>query len=371
MLRVLHVQKVGGMGGSEQHLLTLLPALREAGLDARMLVLGTAEYSRFTEPLRAAGVPTVVVPAGPDVNPRVIVALLRAIRGFAPDLVHTHLIHADLQGQVATGLAGVRRVSSVHGTPAFYHREPYRTAARQAGRFTRVTIAISHHVREFLQRVRITRADRIEVVPYGIDASRWPLPAAERERARSALGLAERDVAVGIAARLIPGKGHSLLLEAYRAAAPRCPRLRLVVAGDGPLRERLEREADQTVRFTGYLSDMRGFMNACDVLAFPTEPALGEGFGLAALEAMASARPVVATRVASLPEVVSARQTGILVRPGAADELASALVELTEDERLRHELGARAHQRARAVFSVEAMVERTVAVYERALNAPR
>jgi glycosyltransferase involved in cell wall biosynthesis len=372
MLKVLHVQKVAGMGGSEQHLLSLLPALREAGVDARMLVPVAADASRFTDPLRALGVPVSVVAAGPDLNPIVVAALLREIRAFGPDLVHTHLVHADLHGQVAAGLARVGRVSSVHGTPGFYRREPYRSAARLAGRFTRVTIAISEHVREFLEDVRLTPAHRIEVVHYGIDASRWALSAAERGRTRVALGLEEDDVAVGIAARLIPGKGHSFLFQAFAASARRCPNLRLLVAGDGPLRERLEREAtrvgDGTVRFMGYLSDMRAFMNACDVLAFPTEPSLGEGFGLAALEGMASGRPVVASRVGSLPEVVTARETGLLVTPGAVDELAGALFELAGDERLRRALGSRAEQRARNLFSVDAMVERTRAVYERALR---
>ena len=125
------------------------------------------------------------------------------------------------------------------------------------------------------------------------------------------------------------------------------------------------------MRFTGYVADMRAFMNACDVLAFPTEPSLGEGFGLAALEAMAAGRSVVATRVGSLPEVVDAGRTGLLVGPGAVEELEGALVELAENAPLRSEMGARAQQRARSVFSVEAMIERTVAVYDRALRGTR
>jgi glycosyltransferase involved in cell wall biosynthesis len=371
-LRILHVQKVAGMGGSEKHLLTLLPALREAGVDVRMLVPTTAHSARFTEPLRALGVPTSVTAAGPDLNPLVVRALLKEMRIFRPDLVHTHLIHADLHGQVAAGLAGVGRVSSVHGTPAFYRREPYRSAARLAGRFSRATIAISEHVRRFLEGLQLTRPDRIEVVPYGIDAPRWPLPEPDLVLARSALGLRPDDVAVGIAARLIPGKGHSFLLEAHTAAVRRSPRLRLLIAGDGPLRERLESEASRagngTVKFLGYLDDMRGFMNACDVLAFPTEPALGEGFGLAALEAMACGRPVVATTAGSLPEVVKERETGLIVRPDSVDELAARLLELAGDERLRKELGVRGQERARTIFSLEAMVQRTLGVYERALG---
>jgi glycosyltransferase involved in cell wall biosynthesis len=369
-LRVLHIQKVARMGGSERHLLTLLPALRAAGVDARIVVAAEKQADQVVAPLRARGIPTRVLRAGPDLNPVLIAALVREIRSFRPDLLHTHLIHADLHGQLAAGLARVARVSSVHGTPAFYRREPYRAMARAAGRFSSATIAISEHVRRFVESLRLAR--RVEVVPYGIDASEWPLARSERDRARAALGLAAGDVAVGIAARMIPGKGHAFLLEAHRAAAARDPRLRLVIAGDGPLRQRLERDAARSangsVRFLGYISDVRAFMNACDVLAFPTEPALGEGFGLAALEAMATGRPVVATAVGSLPEVVKARETGILVTPGAVEELSAALIELAGDARLRAEMGDHGHVRARSVFSVEAMVERTLTVYARALG---
>ena len=112
------------------------------------------------------------------------------------------------------------------------------------------------------------------------------------------------------------------------------------------------------------MADIRRFMGACDVLAFPTQPELSEGFGLAALEAMAAARPVIATRVGSLPEVVSDEATGLLIAPGSAEELARALIRLAHDARLRQEMGERARNRAREEFSLEAMVERTLAVYD-------
>src|SRR5882724_4955088 len=105
---------MAGMDGSKQHLLTLLPALRAAGVDARMVVPAAGEATRFIEPLRARSVPTTVVAAGPDLNPLLVAALAREIRAFKPDLVHTHLIHADLHGQVAAAVTGARRVSSVH-----------------------------------------------------------------------------------------------------------------------------------------------------------------------------------------------------------------------------------------------------------------
>jgi glycogen(starch) synthase len=210
------------------------------------------------------------------------------------------------------------------------------------------------------------------VVHYGIDASAWPLDETQRRLARERLGLHPDEVAVGIAARLIAGKGHHLLLEALAAARSENAELRLLVAGGGPLRAQLELEAERlasgAVSFVGFVEDVRSFMNACDVVAFPTQPALGEGFGLAALEAMASRRPVVATDVASLPELVHSGENGFLVNPESPDDLAASLVTLAGDAELRQRLGARGHMRAGTTFSLERMVERTLTVYHDAMR---
>jgi glycosyltransferase involved in cell wall biosynthesis len=374
-MKVLHVQKVAGIGGSERHLLSLLPSLAGAGMDVRMFIAATGEAHRFVEALVARDVPLRAVPAGWHLNPALVTALGREVRAFRPDIVHTHLVHADVHGQLAMAAGSAVRVSSVHSTPAFYRREPFRTGSRLAARYAQAVIAISEHVRRFIEEVRLAPAERVHVVHYGIDASAWPLDEADQLRARERLGLHAGEVAVGIAARLIPGKGHSLLLEALADARRENPQLRLLVAGRGPLRGELEREAERltpgAVTFVGFVADVRAFMNACDVIAFPTQPALGEGFGLAALEAMASGRPVVATNVASLPELVISGDNGFLVDPRSADELAAALARLAADPDLRQRLGARGKERAHASFSLERMVERTLAVYREAIAEPR
>jgi len=366
-VRVLHVQKAKGIGGSERHLLALLPALAEAGVEVRVCVAAAGRARDFTERLRELGVSLTVLRAGPHVNPLLVTALRSEIRGFRPDLVHTHLIHADLHGQLAARLAGVAGVSSVHGTHGFYRREPYRSAGRRAGHSATLTIAISEHVRRFIEDLRLSREGAVRVIPYGIDTSGWLASDTERASARAALGLDAGDIAVGVASRLVPHKGHSFLLRGHARASRRAPKLRLLVAGDGPLRAELEREArglDGRVHFLGFVPDIRSFLKACDVLAFPTQPEFGEGFGLAALEAMAASCPVVASAVASLPEIVSSEETGILVDPGSVDELAAALVRLAQDTTLRRAMGMRGRERACATFPLEAMVERTIAVYE-------
>jgi glycosyltransferase involved in cell wall biosynthesis len=367
-MRVLHVQKVKGIGGSERHLLALLPALADRGIEVRMCVLAEGAAERFMGPLRDTGIPVTAIPAGPDVNPRLVARLVREIRSSGPDVVHTHLIHADVHGQTAARIAGVPAVSSMHSTNTFYRRRPVKTVARLAGRMARRTIAISDHVRSFLVQQGLARGEDIRVIPYGIDPARWELARPQREAARARLGIRPGQVVIGVASRLVPFKGHDFLIDAVGRAEPRARGLRLLVAGDGTLREELEERARRRVSpgvvgFLGHVSDVESFMNACDILAFPTVPGIGEGFGLAALEGMAAGRPVVASAVYSLPEIVVNGETGYLVPPWGIEELASALVRLASDAKLRSRLGARARDRAATAFSLEAMVERTTAVY--------
>jgi glycosyltransferase involved in cell wall biosynthesis len=374
-VRVLHIQKAAGIGGCERHLLILLPALAEAGVEVKMCVAVAGAGETFVDQLRARGIPTVTTPAGPDVNPRLAAWIRREIRRYGPDLVHTHLVHADLHGQIGARLAGTPFLSTVHGPWAFARAAPYRIATRLVGAGIPLTIAISHHVRRVLEASRQRRPGTVRVVHYGIDTTGWLASDAERATLRRAQGLEEADVAVAICARLIPGKGHELLLEAMAPALQRWPTLRLLVAGDGPLRGPLERRAGRlprgAVRFLGFVDDLPGLLKASDVLAFPTSPALNEGFGLAALEAMAAGRAVVAANVGPLPEIVADGRTGILVPAEDPSALADALVGLAGRPEQREAMGREGHNRAEAEFGIDAMVRSTLEAYRTALADSR
>ncbi|MEA2900126.1 MAG: hypothetical protein QOH36_13 [Actinomycetota bacterium] len=372
-MRVLHVQRVSGIGGSERHLLTLLPALIARGVDARMCVLATADAHRFVEPLIASGVPVTTIPAGPDVNPVAVARLVQRIRAERPDVVHTHLIHGDTHGQAAARLCSVVGVSSFHGSHPFYERPPYGAVSRLAWRSPRVTIAISEHLRRYLVERKLAPADRVRVIHYGMDVAGWRFSDDDRARERARLELGPGDVAVAVSSRLVPEKGHADLIDAMAIATRADDRLRLLVAGDGPLRESLERRAATVLppgsyRFLGFVDDIRAFMNAADVFAFPTTPDFGEGFGLAALEASAVGLPIVATAVGPIPEVVADGESGRLVPPRAPAALAEAILELAGDAGLRHRLGEGAARRARDTFGLDRMVERTIAAYQEALG---
>jgi glycosyltransferase involved in cell wall biosynthesis len=371
-VRVLHVQKVKGLGGSERHLLELLPALASRGHDVRMLVLTTGEWHRFAEPLAARGVELEATPAGLDLDPRPAFAVGRVIRAFDPDVVHTHLIHADVHGQLAARRARVPGVSTAHNLNPRVRRRLVRRIAQRAGHDASRTIAISEHVRMFVEELAIPRPGTVRVVPYGIELEGRRPDRAARAAARTGYGICDDDVAVTIAARLIEGKGHDVLLDAVAVAAHRVPNLRLFVAGDGPLRAPLETRARAlpggVVRFLGFVEDPRELIGASDLVAFPTLPNLGEGFGLSALEAMAAGVPVVASDAGALPEVVIDGETGLVVRGGAVEPLAEALAQLAGDAPERARLGAAGLARAKERFSLDSMVDGTLAVYEEAVR---
>jgi glycosyltransferase involved in cell wall biosynthesis len=363
-VRILHVQKVKGIGGSERHLLSLLPGLAALGETVAMVVLMPGPETRpFLDACRAANVETIEVPIGFDADPRPLHGIASAIRRFGPDVVHTHLVHADLWGQVAARRRSVPAVRTVHNVQTFSRKEPVRSAVRLSGRLARRTIAISEHVAVHLRRWSLTPTDRVEVIPYGVDLACYPATRPRRRATRASLGASETTVVFGMAARMIHGKGHGLAIDAVRGATTADRPLHLALAGDGPLRPSLERRAggDPSIRFLGRLDDVVPFLEGCDALLFPTDPALGEGFGLAALEAMAEGLPVLASTAGALPEVVLDGITGRVV-DGATGAWTRTIADIAADGEARAALGRAGRDRA-AMFSIDRMVDATRGVY--------
>ena len=226
---------------------------------------------------------------------------------------------------------------------------------------------------DFAREVGIAPPQRIRVVHYGVDPSSWLGAKEDRAEQRRALCLDPDEIAVGVASRLVAGKGHDVAIRAFAAVAERLPKTRLLVAGDGPLRTEVEEMArrnlpSRQVSILGFVEDIRGFFGACDLVLFPSLPSFGEGFGLAALEAMAAGVPVVASDAGPLPEVVSDGESGLVVAAGDDQAWAEAIFTLASDRSLRLRLGNGARARACRDFSVEDMADRTVAVYREVVS---
>jgi glycosyltransferase involved in cell wall biosynthesis len=360
-VKVLHLHKLTGVSGSEGHLLALLPALRERGVDARFLGLDVpgSDAGRFYEHLDRLGVPHRSVRCGFDVSPRMARDVVRAVRAEQPNLVHTHLVHADVYGGIAARAVGIPAISTRHNDDR-YLLGPFRYVDRAFARPARKLIAISDAVRRFLERAGHDPA-KLVTIRYGLDE----LPAAPSDPTPAAAGIpAEAPLAVAVG-RLIAQKDHATLLRGFAVVRAEVPQARLAILGSGPLEAETRRLAselglDDAVTLPGR-TDIRDWLERADVFVHTSR---WEGFGIVLLEAMLAGLPVVATRVSAVPEVVVDGETGLLVEPGDHDRLAEHLTSLLTDRERATALGEAGRRRARTEFSVDRMAERTQAVYD-------
>jgi len=361
-MRVVHVLKVTGVAGAEQHLLRLLPALRERGVDARFVGLDVAgtDARRLYARLDDAGVPAEHIRCTADVNPRMARDVVRMVRALRPDLLHTHLVHADVYGAVASTLARVPFVSTRHNDDR-YQLGPFRYVDRAFASGASKLIAISDAVRRFL--VDAGLPDRkFETIRYGLDE----MPSLPSEIAPDQAGVPEGVPLVLAIGRLIEQKDHETLLRAFAQVQTRIPDARLAILGDGPLLAHTRALADDlgladVVVLPGRL-ETRDWLERADVF---THSSRWEGFGIVLLEAMLAGLPVAATRVSAVPEIVVDGETGLLSESGDAAALAASLEALLADPARARAFGDAGLARARREFSVSRMADATLSLYER------
>jgi glycosyltransferase involved in cell wall biosynthesis len=361
-MRVVHLHRMGGIGGSERHLLALLPALRELGVTP--IFVGLDDRSREPQPfydaLDAEEIRYVRLPSPRDLDPELAASLRGTLRTIRPDLVHTHLVHADVYGSLATPI-GTPLVSTKHNDDRF-RAGPFRHVERMLVRRARRVIAITEALRRFSVEEVGLPARKVEVVHYGLDE--LPEPWAEDGEPQLPDG-ARLLLAV---ARLDEQKGVDVAIRALAQVRKEHPDAVLAVLGEGPARAELEALArsvgvGDALLLPGRVGDVAAWYRRAELLV---HPARWEGFGLALLEAMLAGLPVVASAVSSVPEIVVDGETGLLVPPDDAAALAAALSSLLADRERAAALGAAGLARARAEFSVERMARKTLAVYERA-----
>jgi len=358
---VLHTQKVAGISGSEAHLLQLLPDLRTRGWDIRFLMLHEDEPGawEFARELRERGVPLDDIKLRADVDPIAFGEVFAHLSRLRPRILHTHLVHADVYGQLAGSIARVPlRLSTKHGFNEFREGRWFGLADRSVGSLAHVHIAISQGLASYLAETEGFGEDDFEIVHYGI---------ASRDGVAPYEGGEPRLLCVG---RLIPIKGHLVLLRALAQARSRVPGVTLDVAGRGPLEPALKSYARElglaeAVRFLGFVSPVQ---RAIEDAAIVVVPSLGEGFGMVALEAMERARPVIASAVGGLPEIVADGETGLVVPSGDAEALAEAIVALAGDLERSAVMGKAGRERALAEFPPERSAERIEELYAAALG---
>ena len=289
-------------------------------------------------------------------------AAVRTLRRLRPSVVHVH------RSWAASGTTGILAAALVrHRALVTTEHLHLPTTPRRALLLRRATdrlvhrhVAVSAALAQILRDVHSIPAARIRIVLNGVE------PPAPVTLAAHASASTRGTATVLVPARLDRQKGHATLLEALTGM----PHVTVLLAGEGPARRCLEDEARSQgvadrVHFLGHRDDVRTLMAQADVVVLPS---VAEGLPLVLLEAMAAGRPIVATAVGGVPEIVEDRVTGLLVPPGDAPALAAAVLSVLADPRAARELGERGRQRWRDRYDAVRMVEEYCAIYEELLQ---
>ena len=385
-VKVLRVIARLNVGGPALHVAYLTAGLAERGYDTTLVAgtLGRGEESmEFVADAKGVSI-EVIEELGRSISPlrdaRAVIRLAQLIRRDRPTILHTHTAKAGAVGRAAALLAGGARppivVHTFHGhvLRGYFNRVAtfgFRTLERLLARMTTKLIAVSPEVRDDLVRLGVAPAEKFAVIRLGIELDQRVCSSDDqRTETRRVLGLGRGEpFVVGWVGRMTAVKRTDLVVRVLRALVDRGVDARLLLVGDGPDREALERLAHdlgvvKRCLFLGYQEDVARFYDAIDVLLLPS---VNEGTPVSVIEALAAERPAVATRVGGIPDVVRDGVDGFLVDSDEPDALAERLAELAADPLRRAAMGEAGRARVLERYAVDRLVDDVDALYRQLL----
>ena len=350
-MRVAFVNSMRSMGGGERWLLETAGGLRDRGHD--VAVAARAE-SVLAGRAADAGHRLLRIPMRGDLDVGSILSLARWLKRVRADVVSVNIERAVRIGCAAARLAGAPAIVERRGLdfrvrPTALNRFVY-------GKCLSRVIANCGAIRDGLVAAELVPAERVTVIPNGIDPAR--VPKGGGALVRKEFGIGPAAPLVAIVGRLVPDKGHRDAIEAFAVALRELPEAKLLIVGSGKLRSELEKAAASSapggsIVFAGERSDVPAVLDAADALLVASHR---EGAPHVVLEAMVAGAPIVATSVAGIPEMIEDGRSGLLVAAGAPRQAAAALVRVLVDGELSRRLALEAGRRVRERFSLAGMI---------------
>ncbi|MDA1053964.1 MAG: glycosyltransferase family 4 protein [Planctomycetota bacterium] len=385
-MRIAHVITRMIIGGAQENtLFTCEDLVREHGDDV-LLITGPAigpEGDLLTQG-RGLEFPVAYVPSlrraiQPWRDLQSYVAIKRILRGFEPDVVHTHSAKGGMLGRLAANALNVPAVvHTVHGAPFHPYqgrgaRELFRHCEKIAARRCHRLLSVADAMTDLMVNANVAPREMFTTIYSGMDVEPFLHANEHRERVRAELGFTPEQVVVGKIARLFHLKGHKYVVAAAAQAVKTCPNLRFLFVGDGVLRESLdemisEAGLEEHVVFTGLVppSQIPELVGAMDVLVHAS---LREGLARALPQSLIAGKPVISYDIDGAREVVISGETGFLLKPMSIEPMSEAMVLLANDADLRIRLGTEGQKRFTEQFRHQHMTAQIRRVYEELLAA--
>ena len=364
-VRFAHLIESDGPGGAERMLASVAADLQATGSDTLVIAPARGEGWLARE-LRGTGVQVELFHLDRPFSPKFARWLGEVFRRHRVALAHSHEFTMAVYGAWAARRAGIPHLITMHGSRYYAGRLRRRIAMRLAAQASSAVVAVSRTLSRHLARDLWIRPSRIVTIPNGVQRALTDAPST----LRAELELQSGDQLVVAVGNLYPVKGHAVLLDALALLAARFPRLHVAIAGRGELERPLRRRAEElqvSDRFhlLGLRADIANVLAGADVFVLPS---LSEGVPLALLEAMLTAKPVVASAVGDVPTVLDGGRAGLLVPPSDAAALAARLDELLSHPARARALSAAAQARATADYTFDVMMDAYRALYAQALG---
>lgn len=306
------------------------------------------------------------------VNFRLFLQLKKIIKTNNIQIVHGQGTRAEFYARIAHKLAGNSRYVSTIAMPVegfnigIARKKIYRFFDWISEKFVDRFIVVSDSLKEVMEKKRGITPDKIFRIHNGIEMDRYRTNPDDPNRVRLEFKIGQETVLIGAAGRLVWQKGFEYLIEAIPGVIKAHPDVKILIIGDGPLKESLKAQGARlklydSLIFTGFRDDMREILSAIDILVIPS---LLEGFPMITLEGMAMAKPIIATSIHGISEQIIDGESGILIPPKNPIALAEALCNLLRDTKRMKDLGLNARKRAEKQFSVEKMITETEKVFQ-------
>lgn len=373
-MRILFMQNIHAIGGSENYLLALLPALMARGIACEFVnvykKVDVKEAQAYSKRMRDLGIPVHEIPTGSFASPTLLFNINKIYKKGKFDAIHTHLIYADFWASTIRRFLNRSMVvfSTKHGyteqnyidyihRPEELPRGAYYHLFKFAERYITKSFACSESLNDFLIRAKLVKKGQLDVIQHGFDYPDKPDPDPSYRKGTPQL------VIVG---RLAPVKGHALVIGILPDLVNVHPSLKLVLvgkgAGEADIRQQVaELGMEDHVVFMGFQKNVQDYTGNSDIVLVPSRV---ESLPLVVLEGFSSRRPVIAFDTAGCRDVITDGEDGYLVPAYDTEVLKERILAALADPETSHRIGQRAYQKLKSYYSLDRMVSDTIAFYE-------
>ncbi len=363
LMQITHDLAIGGL---QQVVVNICRTIDRDRFDVSVLCL--RELGEFVPDVERLGIPVHFLPQkenGTDYFSFLKVA--RILRREKTEVIHTHNTQPFVDGTIAALLSGVKTIIHTDHARDFPDKYRYMVAEHLMSHFAYKVVGVSEHTSENLIHYEKISPKKILTIENGIDGSRFEITI-DKQKKRKELGIRETGPIIGLGVRLAEQKGITYLLQATPQVIKAFPDITLVIAGDGELKEDLQKETrqlniEQNVCFAGARLDIPDLLQLFDVYVLPS---LWEGMPMVILEALAAGCPVLATDVGGVAKVIDNEVTGLLVEPRNPEQLAISILRILSDRQLQEKFIRNGLQKFQKKFSAEIMARQYEKLYLRA-----